>query len=66
MSGALKGPAFFAYADSYLIDVRHGVIADVEASSTDRRLIAREKFGVVDRAVVVYPPPATLRQSHAE
>jgi transposase len=30
-TGALKGPAFFAYADNYLIDVRHGVIVDVEA-----------------------------------
>src|SRR6478672_6965397 len=30
-TGALKGPAFFAYADNYLIDVRFGVIVDVEA-----------------------------------
>jgi hypothetical protein len=25
-------PAFFAYADNYLIDVKFGVIVDVEAS----------------------------------
>ena len=30
-TGALKGPAFFAYADNYLIDVQVGVIVDVEA-----------------------------------
>jgi hypothetical protein len=26
-----KGPAFFAYSDNYLIDVKFGVIVDVEA-----------------------------------
>ena len=31
-TGAMRGPAFFAYADNYLIDVRFGVIMDVEAS----------------------------------
>jgi transposase len=31
-TGALRGPAFFAYADNYLIDVQFGVIVDVEAS----------------------------------
>lgn len=36
-SGALKGPAFFAYADNYLIDVRSGVIVDVEASRAVRQ-----------------------------
>src|ERR1700726_3540504 len=36
-SGALKGPAFFAYADNYLIDVQHGVIVDVEASRAIRQ-----------------------------
>jgi hypothetical protein len=34
---ALKGPAFFAYADNYLIDVRFGVIVDVEASRAVRQ-----------------------------
>jgi hypothetical protein len=28
---AHKGPAFFAYSDNYLIDVKFGVIVDVEA-----------------------------------
>jgi len=36
-TGALKGPAFFAYANNYLIDVRFGVIVDVEASRAIRQ-----------------------------
>jgi len=36
-TGALKGPAFFAYADNYLIDVRCGIIVDVEASRAIRQ-----------------------------
>ena len=36
-NGALKGPAFFAYADNYLIDVQCGVIVDVEASRAVRQ-----------------------------
>jgi transposase len=36
-TGALKGPAFFAYADNYLIDARHGIIVDVEASRAVRQ-----------------------------
>jgi hypothetical protein len=36
-TGALKGPAFFAYADTYLIDVQEGVIVDVEASRAIRQ-----------------------------
>ena len=36
-TGALKGPAFFAYADNYLIDVQCGVIVDVEASRATRQ-----------------------------
>ena len=36
-TGALKGPAFFAYADNYLIDVQVGIIMDVEASRAVRQ-----------------------------
>src|SRR3978361_790310 len=32
-TGAHKGPAFFAYSDNYLIDVKFGVILDVETSA---------------------------------
>jgi transposase len=36
-TGAMKGAAFFAYADNYLIDVKCGVIVDVEASRAIRQ-----------------------------
>src|SRR4249920_1668251 len=36
-TGAMRGPAFFAYADNYLIDVKFGVIIDVEASRAIRQ-----------------------------
>ena len=36
-TGAQKGPAFFAYSDNYLIDVKFGVIVDVEASRSIRQ-----------------------------
>jgi len=36
-TGALRGPAFFAYADNYLIDVHSAVIVDVEASRAIRQ-----------------------------
>ena len=34
---ALRGPAFFAYADNYLIDLKAAVIVDVEASRAVRQ-----------------------------
>ena len=36
-TGAHKGPAFFAYSDNYLIDVKFGVIVDVAASRSIRQ-----------------------------
>ena len=36
-TGAMRGPAFFAYADNYLIDVRFGIIMGVEASRAIRQ-----------------------------
>ena len=36
-TGAMRGAAFFAYADNYLIDVKFGVIVDVEASRAIRQ-----------------------------
>jgi len=36
-TGAMRGPAFFAYSDNYLIDVKYGVIMDVEASRAIRQ-----------------------------
>jgi IS5 family transposase len=48
-TGAMKSAAFFAYADNYLIDVKFGVILDVEAS----RAIRQAEVGAartIDRA----------------
>jgi transposase len=55
-TGAMRGPAFFAYADNYLIDVKVGIIMDVEATRAIRQaevgaartMIERteERFGV--------------------
>src|SRR6267154_8373 len=36
-TGAMRGPAFFAYSDNYLIDVKVGIILDVEASRAIRQ-----------------------------
>src|SRR6201988_3445909 len=36
-TGAMRGPAFFAYADNYLVDVKFGIIMDVEASRAIRQ-----------------------------
>ena len=36
-TGAMRSAAFFAYADNYLIDVKFGVIMDVEASRAIRQ-----------------------------
>src|SRR5260370_14046110 len=36
-TGAMRGPAFFAYSDNYLIDVKVGIIMDVEASRAIRQ-----------------------------
>lgn len=55
-TGALKSKAIFAYADNYLIDVKFGIIMDVEASravrqaevGASRTMIARTemRFGI--------------------
>lgn len=36
-TGADKGPAYFAYATNYLIDLEHAVIVDVEATTAVRQ-----------------------------
>jgi transposase len=36
-TGAMRSPAFFAYADNYLVDVKSGIIMDVEASRAIRQ-----------------------------
>jgi hypothetical protein len=72
-TGAMRGPAFFAYADNYLVDVRFGVIVDVEASRAIRQaevgaaktMIGRteERFGLKPQrlaADTAYGSAATL------
>ena len=36
-TGAQRGPAFFAYSNNYLIDLKHAVIVDVEATTAVRQ-----------------------------
>jgi transposase len=48
-TGAMRGPAFFAYADNYLIDVKFGVIMDVEASRAIRQAEVGAARTMIDR-----------------
>jgi transposase len=43
------GPAFFAYSTNYLVDVRYGVIVDVEATSAHRTKEVDATRTMVDR-----------------
>jgi transposase len=47
-TGALKGPAFFAYSDNYLIDTENAVILDVEAT----RSIRQAELGATQTMIV--------------
>ena len=49
-TGAMRGPAFFAYADNYLIDVKFGIIVDVEASRAIRQAEVGAARTMIDRA----------------
>ena len=67
-TNALRGSAFFAYADNYLIDVKFGIIMDVEASRAIRQaevgasqtMIERTEacFGIKPAWLVGDPPMA--------
>jgi transposase len=48
-TGVHKGPAFFAYSDNYLIDVKFGVIVDVEASRSIRQAEVRAVRTMIER-----------------
>src|SRR5262245_3134802 len=48
-TGALKGPAFFAYANNYLIDVKVGIIVDVEATRAIRQGEVEAAKTMIDR-----------------
>ena len=64
---AHKGPAFFAYSGNYLIDVKFGVVVDVEASRSirqaevgaDRR--TEEHFGLSPSGLSEIPLTGQLR-----
>ena len=48
-TGAMRGAAFFAYADNYLIDVKFGVIMDVEASRAIRQAEVHASKTMIER-----------------
>jgi len=48
-TGALRGPAFFAYATNYLIDTENAVIVDVEASRAIRQAEVGAARTMIDR-----------------
>jgi transposase len=48
-TGAMKSAAFFAYADNYLIDVKFGIIMDVEASRAIRQAEVGAARTMIDR-----------------
>jgi hypothetical protein len=48
-TGAMRGPAFFAYADNYLIDVKFGIIVDVEASRAIRQAEVEAAKTMIER-----------------
>ena len=48
-TGAMRGPAFFAYADNYLIDIKFGIIMDVEASRAIRQAEVRAAKTMIER-----------------
>jgi IS5 family transposase len=48
-TGATRGPAFFAYSDNYLIDVKCGIIMDVEGSRVIRQAEVGAAKTMIDR-----------------
>jgi transposase len=49
-TGALRGPAFFAYANNYLIDTDNAIIVDVEATRAMRQAEVGAARTMIDRA----------------
>src|SRR5512143_1272022 len=48
-TGAMRGPAFFAYSDNYLIDVKYGVILGAKASRAIRQAEVGASQTMVER-----------------
>ena len=60
-TAASGGPAFYAYADNYLIDLKHAVIMDVEATTAVRQAeVAAAKTMITRTAVRFDARPARL------
>ena len=53
-TGALRNAAFFAYADNYLIDVKFGVIMDVEASRAIRQAEVGASQTMIERTEAIF------------
>jgi transposase len=53
-TGALRNAAFFAYADNYLIDVKFGVIMDVEASRAIRQAEVGASRTMIERTEMCF------------
>jgi transposase len=53
-TGALRNAAFFAYADNYLIDVKFGIIMDVEASRAIRQAEVGASRTMIERTAACF------------
>ena len=53
-TGALRSAAFFAYADNYLIDVKFGIIMDVEASRAIRQAEVGASQTMIERTETTF------------
>jgi transposase len=53
-TGALRNAAFFAYADNYLIDVKFGIIMDVEASRAVRQAEVGASQTMIERTEATF------------
>jgi hypothetical protein len=53
-TGATKSAAFFAYADNYLIDVKFGIIMDVEASRAIRQAEVGASRTMIERTEATF------------
>jgi transposase len=53
-TGAMKSAAFFAYADNYLIDVKAGIIMDVEASRAIRQAEVGASQTMIERTEATF------------
>ena len=53
-TGAMRGPAFFAYADNYLIDNKNAVILDVKATRAIRQAEVGAARTMIDRVAKTF------------